>query len=66
MNPLYDYTESDEIAENMKPPRAYNFDAMAAWVRSQMPDESMQVIDNTAEALCRRHRTAWFAPKAES
>lgn len=69
MSYLYDYTECDEIADNMadKNPAftPQTFAEAVAYVRERMPDESMQVIDNTAEALCRRHRTAWFALKTE-
>ncbi len=57
--------ESQEIAANIAlelDPRtqrrfANSFDACARYVREQMPDETMTVIDNTAQALqqaCRR------------
>lgn len=44
-------TEADEVAATMKAPKFKNFDEASAYVRTQMPDESMQVIDNVAWSL---------------
>lgn len=44
-------SECDEVAANMQPPRFVSFDAALAWVKTQMPDESVTVRDNVAEAL---------------
>lgn len=53
---MIEHTECDEVADNMKPPRFKSFDEASRWVRSRMPDESMQVIDNVAESLYLRQQ----------
>jgi hypothetical protein len=50
------YRESDELADNMKPPHFSSFDEAVRHVRSQMPDETAPVICNVAERLWRRQR----------
>lgn len=50
-----DYSECDEIADNMQAPRdAKSFDDVLRYVRSQMIDESETIICNVAESLWRR------------
>ena len=52
---IYDYSECDEIADNMvAPAKRLSFDDALAIVKQQMPDESHTVIANTAEALMYR------------
>jgi hypothetical protein len=65
-------TEADEIAEaahsspRVAPFTGTTFAEAVTYVRDVlgMADQGMQVIDNTAEALCRRYQVAWFAPGA--
>lgn len=50
-------TECDEVAANMRPPAFASLDAAYAWVREQMPDESMTIRDNVAWSLwCAQRR----------
>lgn len=57
-------TEADEVAANLrpmfvaviKPENRCNMDTARRFVREWMPGESVQVIDNVAEALTRKDR----------
>ena len=52
-------TECDEVAAAMPVlPPAYTLDETRRHVRTVMPDESEQVIDNVAESLYLRSRHA--------
>ena len=49
-------TECDEVAAAMPAlPHGYTMDEARRHIRTLMPDESEQVIDNVAESLYRSH-----------
>ena len=55
---IYNYSECDEVADNMpKPTRPLSFDEALAIINQQMPDETFTIRSNVAEALARRSRT---------
>lgn len=55
---VYDYSECDEIAYEMRvrenPPHFASFHEAAAWVRERMPEATEQVKDNIADGVFAR------------
>ena len=61
---VYSVSEAAEVAEAMAaeaPPRFKNMDEARRWVKPRMQGESVQVIDNAAEALLLRQQEACCA-----
>ena len=51
---MYDYSECDEVADNMTLTRRLSFDDAIAIVNTQMPDEGYVIRSNVAESLMKR------------
>jgi hypothetical protein len=54
---IYDYSECDEVADNMpQPTKPLSFDEALAIINAQMPDETFTIRANVAQALAQRSK----------